>query len=63
MPKELANCQSFRERLVGINELVLALKRMQKVPDDEKHKRIEEVLKALDIDKDGAIDIEHALKV
>ena len=49
--------------MVGINDLVLAMKRMQKVPDDEKDKRIEEVLKALDIDKDGAIDVEHALKV
>lgn len=49
-----------RRNLIGINELVLAMKRLQKLPDDTKLQRIAQVL---DEDKDGHIDIDDALKV
>jgi hypothetical protein len=50
----------YRTNLVGINELVLALRRLQKVPDDTKFQRIMQVL---DEDKDGIIDVKDALRV
>ncbi len=43
-----------------INELVLAMKRIQKLPDDTKLQRIAEFL---DEDHDGNVDIDDALKV
>lgn len=46
--------------LISINELLLALKRLQKVPNETRLQRIAEVL---DEDKDGNIDIGHVLKV
>ena len=49
-----------REDLVSINELLLAIRRLQKVSHDTKLQRIMEVL---DQDKDGCIDINNALKV
>ncbi|XP_060085567.1 mitochondrial proton/calcium exchanger protein-like [Ylistrum balloti] len=46
--------------LISINDLLLALKRLQKVPNETRLQRIAEVL---DEDKDGNIDIGHVLKV
>ncbi|XP_033757274.1 mitochondrial proton/calcium exchanger protein-like isoform X2 [Pecten maximus] len=46
--------------LISINELLLALKRLQKVPNETRLQRIAEVL---DEDKDGNIDVGHVLKV
>ena len=49
-----------RKNLVSINDVLLSLKRFQKVPDDV---RMQKVLEVLDTDKDGLIDINHVLKV
>ncbi len=50
----------FRRHLISINELVLSMKRIQKISDETKLQRIVE---CLDEDHDGAVDIEDALKV
>ncbi|CAD5113673.1 DgyrCDS2833 [Dimorphilus gyrociliatus] len=49
-----------KENLITINELMLGMKRLQKLDDDTKFQKIAEVL---DEDGDGAIDLEHAMKV
>ncbi|XP_046366268.1 mitochondrial proton/calcium exchanger protein-like isoform X1 [Haliotis rufescens] len=49
-----------KNTIISINEMVLALKRIQKVPDETKLQTIVEVL---DQDMDGIIDINDALKV
>lgn len=49
-----------RDNIVSINEMLLAMKRLQKVPNETKLQRIVEVL---DEDKDGKININLALKV
>ncbi|KAL8594118.1 hypothetical protein ACOMHN_000829 [Nucella lapillus] len=49
-----------KDNIVSINEMLLAMKRLQKVPDDTKLQRIVEVL---DEDHDGIININLALKV
>lgn len=46
--------------MISINELVLAMKRLQKVPDDTRLQKIAEVL---DEDDDGQIRISHVLRV
>lgn len=46
--------------MISINELVLAMKRLQKVPDDTRLQKIAEVL---DEDRDGQIQISHVLRV
>ncbi|OWF38429.1 LETM1 and EF-hand domain-containing protein 1, mitochondrial-like [Mizuhopecten yessoensis] len=46
--------------VISINDLLLALKRLQKVPNETRLQRIAEVL---DEDKDGNIDVGHVLKV
>ena len=45
---------------MSINEVLLALKRLQKVPDDE---RLQKILQVLDEDQDGFIDIKNVLDV
>ena len=45
---------------MSINEVLLSLKRLQKVPDDMRAQRILEVL---DEDQDGYIDIKNILEV
>lgn len=49
-----------KDNIVSINEMLLAMKRLQKVPNETKLQRIMEVL---DEDKDGNININLALKV
>lgn len=49
-----------KRTLVSINELVLAMRKIQKLPDETKLQRVVQVL---DEDKDGVIDISDALKV
>ncbi|KAL5021304.1 hypothetical protein ScPMuIL_000459 [Solemya velum] len=46
--------------VISINEMVLALKRLQKIPNDSRLQRIVEVL---DEDHDGNIEVSHVLKV
>jgi len=45
---------------VTINELLLAIRRLQKVSHDTK---LQTIVQVLDQDKDGCIDINTALKV
>lgn len=55
--------QSINEKkrvLINFNEVLLGLRRLQKVPDDV---RMQKVLEVLDTDKDGLIDISDVLKV
>jgi Ca2+-binding EF-hand superfamily protein len=49
-----------RDNIVSINEMLLALRRLQKVPNETKLQRIIEVL---DDDQDGNINVNLALKV
>lgn len=49
-----------RDDVISINELVLAMKRLQKVPDDTRLQKIAEVL---DEDSDGQIQVSHVLRV
>lgn len=59
--KELREALSERkEHLVSINEVLLSLKRLQKVPDDM---RLQRILEVLDEDQDGYIDIKNILEV
>ncbi|VEL25122.1 unnamed protein product [Protopolystoma xenopodis] len=46
------------DRVIDINDLFLALRRIQKVPDDARWQRILEVL---DEDHDGKIELDHVL--
>ncbi|KAG5450672.1 letm1 and EF-hand domain-containing protein 1, mitochondrial [Clonorchis sinensis] len=52
--------QADHQRVVDINDLLLALRRIQKVPDDTKW---EKILKVLDEDQDGKIELQHVLSV
>ena len=45
---------------MSINELVLAMRKIQKLPDETKLQRVVQVL---DEDQDGVIDVSDALKV
>lgn len=40
-----------------------SLNKLRRVADDAKNKRIEEVLKAIDVDTDGAVDANLVLEV
>lgn len=51
------------EELVRIDELVAAIKQLQNVGDEHRLKRIAEILKKIDDDRDGSIKIEDVLKV
>jgi len=46
--------------LISTNDVLLSLKRLQKVPDDV---RMQKVLQVLDTDEDGLIDITDVLRV
>lgn len=51
------------EELVKIDELIVAIKQIQNVPDEHRLKRIAEILGKIDDDQDGSIKIEDVLKV
>lgn len=55
--------QEERDNIISINELVLAIRRIQKVSDDTRLQRIADVLERMDIDHDGAVEIDHCMKV
>ena len=46
--------------MISTNDVLLSLKRLQKVPDDV---RMQKVLQVLDTDEDGLIDITDVLRV
>lgn len=48
------------DQVVDINDLLLSLRRIQKVPDDA---RWEKILKVLDEDRDGKIELKHVISV
>lgn len=49
-----------RDDVISINELVLAMKRLQKLPDET---RLQKIAQVLDEDQDGHIKISHVLRV
>ncbi|XP_065156322.1 mitochondrial proton/calcium exchanger protein isoform X2 [Atheta coriaria] len=51
------------EELLKIDEIMAAIKKIQKVPDDSRLKQIETVLSKIDVDRDGSIKVEDVLKV
>ncbi|GFV91500.1 hypothetical protein TNCV_2384601 [Trichonephila clavipes] len=61
--KEGVKIGKERDDIIGINELVLAIRRIQKVSDDTRLQRIADVLEKMDVDHDGAVEIDHVLKV
>ncbi|GIY57500.1 hypothetical protein CEXT_156361 [Caerostris extrusa] len=61
--KERSMRAEDRNDIIGINELVLAIRRIQKVSDDTRLQRIADVLEKMDVDHDGAVEIDHVLKV
>ena len=52
-----------RDNLLSIEHLLTTMRQLSKIPDDARLARVEQVLKMMDIDKDGNIELEHALKV
>ncbi|XP_066994024.2 mitochondrial proton/calcium exchanger protein [Anabrus simplex] len=60
---EAVETKKKSEQLVGIEELITAIKQIQKVPDDSLVERISEVLAKMDVDRDGAIRVDDVLKV
>ncbi|CAJ0956995.1 unnamed protein product, partial [Mesorhabditis belari] len=52
-----------KERLVRITDLVDSLKKLKTITDEKKQARIEELLNAVDEDKDGVIDSALVLEV
>jgi Ca2+-binding EF-hand superfamily protein len=49
--------------MLSIEHLLSTMKQLSKIPDDARLARVEQVLRMMDIDKDGNIELEHALKV
>ncbi|KAF8797176.1 Mitochondrial proton/calcium exchanger like protein [Argiope bruennichi] len=62
--RRLISCEREEKKMKidSINELVLAIKRIQKVSDDTRLQRIADVLEKMDVDHDGAVEIDHVLK-
>lgn len=49
-----------RKSVISINEMLLAMKRIKKIPDDV---RFQKIVQVLDEDRDGRIELVHAMKV
>lgn len=63
LPTEKKSDLQVTEELIRIDELIAAIKQIQKLPDDHRLTRITEILGKIDDDRDGAIKIEDVLKV
>uniref|UniRef100_A0A3P9NHQ8 Mitochondrial proton/calcium exchanger protein n=1 Tax=Poecilia reticulata TaxID=8081 RepID=A0A3P9NHQ8_POERE len=50
---------TFRENLIGIDELINVMRQIQKIPED----KLQRIAKALDDNKDGKIDIDDVIKM
>lgn len=61
--KEGISASKERDDIISINELVLAIRRIQKVSDDTRLQRIADVLQKMDVDHDGSVEVDHVLKV
>lgn len=51
------------ENLVTVQELIDAVRKLQRSPDSSKLEQISEVLSAMDVDSDGMIKVDHVQKV
>uniref|UniRef100_A0A131XMB7 Mitochondrial proton/calcium exchanger protein n=1 Tax=Hyalomma excavatum TaxID=257692 RepID=A0A131XMB7_9ACAR len=60
---EGAASQKAKDNLIEINDLLLAMRRIQKSSSDTRLEMITDLLDTLDIDHDGAVKIDHVLKV
>ncbi|CAH8484535.1 unnamed protein product [Schistosoma turkestanicum] len=58
--KIMDEIKADQDRMVDINDLLASLKRIQNIPGDT---RWEKILKVLDEDKDGKIELHHILSV
>lgn len=63
LPTEKKSESQVAAELIRIDELIAAIKQIQKLPDDRRLTRITEILGKIDDDRDGAIKIEDVLKV
>uniref|UniRef100_A0A2R5LMH4 Putative paramyosin n=2 Tax=Ornithodoros turicata TaxID=34597 RepID=A0A2R5LMH4_9ACAR len=55
--------EKTKDNLIEINALLLAIRRIQKSSSDTRLEMITELLDTLDIDHDGAVKIDHVMKV
>ncbi|KAH8019273.1 hypothetical protein HPB51_018668 [Rhipicephalus microplus] len=60
---EGAASQKTKDNLIEINDLLLAMRRIQKSSSDTRLEMITDLLDTLDIDHDGAVKIDHVLKL
>ncbi|CAH8510133.1 unnamed protein product [Schistosoma rodhaini] len=58
--KIMDQIKADHDRMVDINDLLVSLKRIRNIPDDT---RWEKILKVLDEDRDGKIELNHVLSV
>ncbi len=63
LEKEGKDMSQVKGDVVDINELLEAMRKIQKASDDSKLSRIIEVLDTMDIDHDGQIEVDHVFKV
>lgn len=55
--------EKTKDNLIEINDLLLAIRRIQKSSNETRLEMITELLDTLDIDHDGAVKIDHVMKV
>ncbi|CAH8529187.1 unnamed protein product [Schistosoma rodhaini] len=58
--KIMDQIKADHDRMVDINDLLISLKRIRNIPDDT---RWEKILKVLDEDRDGKIELNHVLSI
>ncbi|OQR71014.1 LETM1 and EF-hand domain-containing protein anon-60Da [Tropilaelaps mercedesae] len=63
LEEDKVKAESVRDDIIGINELVLSMRRLQKTDDGTRIQMIQEVLDTIDSDHDGKIEIDLVLKV
>lgn len=51
---------SKKERVISINDLMLAIRKLDRLPDET---RWQKILEVLDEDEDGQIELHHVIKV
>ena len=51
---------SKKERVISINDLMLAIRKLHRIPDET---RWQKILEVLDEDEDGQIELHHVIKV
>lgn len=56
----LSELKKRKKSVISINEMLLAMKRIKKIPDDV---RFQKIVQVLDEDRDGRIELVHAMKV